>query len=60
MNDYKVTLNGTTLMIVLGKVLNTANAPALQEELAKYMDEVGYEHAGGENILSVMKIIKTK
>ena len=26
----------------------------------EYMDEVGYEHAGGENILTVMKLIKTK
>lgn len=26
----------------------------------EYMDEVGYEHAGGENILTVMRKIKTK
>lgn len=26
----------------------------------EYMDEVGYEHAGGENILTVMKLIETK
>jgi anti-sigma regulatory factor (Ser/Thr protein kinase) len=26
----------------------------------EYMDEVGYEHAGGENILTVMKFFKTK
>ena len=26
----------------------------------EYMDEVEYEHAGGENILTVMKLIETK
>ena len=26
----------------------------------EYMDEVEYEHAGGENILTIMKLIETK
>ena len=39
MNDYKVTKNGTTLIIELGRALNTANAPALQEELTKYVGQ---------------------
>jgi len=34
--DFNVTLNGTALVIVLGQSLNTANAPALTEELSKY------------------------
>jgi len=34
--DFNVTLNGTALVIVLGHSLNTANAPALTEELSKY------------------------
>ncbi len=38
-NDFKVTLNGTALTIELGRSLNTANAPALQEELAKYVGQ---------------------
>lgn len=37
MNDFKVTLNGTALLIELGRSLNTTNAPALQEELTKYV-----------------------
>ena len=36
-NGIKVTLNGTTLLIELGRSLNTANAPILQEELSKYV-----------------------
>lgn len=39
MNDYKVTLNGKTLIIELGRALNTANAPAFQEELTKYVGQ---------------------
>jgi len=38
-NDYKVDRNGTALIITLGSRLNTTNAPALQEELAKFMGE---------------------
>ena len=38
-NDFKVTLNGTALIVELGRVLNTANAPTLQEELAKYVGQ---------------------
>ena len=37
MNDFIVTLNGTALLIELGRSLNTTNAPALQEELTKYV-----------------------
>lgn len=36
-NDFKVTLNGTALLIELGRSLNTTNAPTLQDELAKFM-----------------------
>ena len=36
-NDFKVTLNGTALLIELGSSLNTTNAPSLQDELAKFM-----------------------
>ena len=36
-NDFKVTLNGTALLIELGRSLNTTNAPSLQDELAKFM-----------------------
>ena len=32
MNDFKVSKNGTALIITLGRSLNTTNAPALQEE----------------------------
>lgn len=39
MNDYKDTLNGKTLIIELGRALNTTNAPALQEELTKYVGQ---------------------
>ena len=39
MDGYKVIKNGTTLIIELGKALNTANAPALQEELTKYIGQ---------------------
>lgn len=35
-NDFIVTKEGTTLTIVLGKELTTANAPALTNELSKY------------------------
>ena len=38
-NDFKVTLNGTALLIELGSSLNTTNAPTLQDELAKFMGE---------------------
>lgn len=37
--DYKVTKNGTVLLIELGRSLNTTNAPALQEEVAKYVGQ---------------------
>jgi anti-anti-sigma factor len=39
MDDFKVTKNGTTLLIELGRSLNTANAPILQEELSKYVGQ---------------------
>ena len=39
MSDFKVTLNGTALLIELGSSLNTTNAPTLQDELAKFMGE---------------------
>ena len=35
-NDFIVTLNGTCLVVELGRSLNTTNAPALAEELTKY------------------------
>ena len=38
-NDFKVNLNGTALVVELGTSLNTANAPTLQEELAKYVGQ---------------------
>ena len=38
-NDFNVNLNGTALVVELGRVLNTANAPLLQEELNKYMGQ---------------------
>ena len=38
--DFKVTLNGTALVVELGNSLNTANAPALTEELSKYRGQV--------------------
>ena len=38
-NDFKVSKNGTVLMITLGRDLITSNAPVLQEELAKFMGE---------------------
>lgn len=38
-NHFTVTKNGTALIIELGNSLNTANAPALQEELAKYVGQ---------------------
>ena len=38
-NDFKVNLNGTALVVELGGVLNTVNAPALQEELTKYIGQ---------------------
>ena len=39
-NDFTVTLNGTALIIELGRSLNTNNAPALTEELSKYKGQV--------------------
>lgn len=39
MSDFKVTKNGTVLIIELGRSLNTANAPILQEELAKFVGQ---------------------
>ena len=39
MNDFKVSKNGTALIITLGRSLNTTNAPALQEEMSKFMGE---------------------
>lgn len=38
-NDFKVNLNGTALVVELGGVLNTVNAPLLQEELTKYIGQ---------------------
>ena len=38
-NDFKVSLNGTSLLIELGRSLNTANAPILQEQLTKYVGQ---------------------
>ncbi len=38
-NDFKVSKNGTALIITLGRDLITSNAPVLQEELAKFMGE---------------------
>ena len=38
-NEFTVTLKGTSLVIELGRSLNTANAPELQEELAKYVGQ---------------------
>lgn len=38
-NDFKVSKNGTALIITLGRDLITTNAPVLQEELAKFMGE---------------------
>lgn len=35
-NDYVIVKDGTRLTIELGKHLNTANAPALMDELANY------------------------
>ena len=39
MDDFAVTKNGTALVIELGSSLNTANAPAVQAELAKYVGQ---------------------
>ena len=39
MREFKVSQNGTTLLITLSRNLNTTNAPALQEELAKFVGE---------------------
>ena len=39
MSVFKVTKNGTVLIIELGRSLNTANAPILQEELAKFVGQ---------------------
>ena len=38
-NEFTVTLKGTSLVIELGRSLNTANTPELQEELAKYVGQ---------------------
>lgn len=38
-NDFKVSKNGTALIITLGRDLITTNAPVLQDELAKFMGE---------------------
>ena len=38
-NDFKISLNGTSLLIELGRSLNTANAPILQEQLTKYVGQ---------------------
>ena len=37
--DFIIKLNGTALVIELGRVLNTANAPELQEKLSKYVEQ---------------------
>ena len=42
-NDFKVTKKGTALVIELGRSLNTANAPALQDELATYVGQEDIE-----------------
>lgn len=39
MNEFTVTKNGTALVIELGRSLNTANAPELQDELATYVGQ---------------------
>ena len=39
-NDFSVTLNGTALIVELGRSLNTNNAPALTEELSKFKGQV--------------------
>ena len=39
-NDFTVTLNGTALIVELGRSLNTNNAPALTAELSKYKGQV--------------------
>ena len=38
-NEFEVVKNGTTLEILLGKELSTANSPALTEELSKYFGQ---------------------
>ena len=38
-NDFTVSLNGTALLIELGRSLNTATAPILQEQLTKYVGQ---------------------
>ena len=38
-NDFKVTKKGTALVVELGRSLNTANAPELQDELATYVGQ---------------------
>ena len=38
-NDFKVNKKGTALVIELGRSLNTANAPTLQDELATYVGQ---------------------
>ena len=39
MNEFTVKKNGTALVVELGGVLNTVNAPALQDELTKYIGQ---------------------
>ena len=39
MKEFKISQNGTTLLITLSRNLNTTNAPALQEELTKFVGE---------------------
>ena len=38
-DDFKVSLNGTALIIETGKSLNTTNSPELIEELSKYVGQ---------------------
>ena len=42
-NDFKVAKKGTALVIELGRSLNTANAPELQDELATYVGQEDIE-----------------
>ena len=42
-NDFKVTKKGTALVVELGRSLNTANAPELQDELATYVGQEDIE-----------------
>lgn len=56
--DFKVTKEGTTLEVLLGRELSTSNAPAQMDELAKYMvikeaDAITYDYSDNENVLTV-------